>query len=346
MQPSRNRDYWIAQAAGWGALAVLGVYASWGGGDRLHVFWFSVAKIFCAFTGLVLSHGWRVFLRRYGWLSAPQGLPYARLAGGLLVLSALQTGSVILAEILFRHGAILKDNDDLTGTFIVLTLIWFAVFSLWTLLYTLALSRRRAMQLEIEKLQAELRALQAQVNPHFFFNSMNTIRALMYQDVPAAARAMGQLSGMMRHNLQTGLSDKVRLDEELNAVQAYLGMEKLRFEDRLQLKQDIAPGLEAVTLPPMLLQTLLENAIKHGVERSVAPCEVRIEAREAGDAIVLRVLNQGRLAADSASTRLGLANASKRLELQFGAGASCRLSEEAGRVIATVTLPKESACAP
>ena len=361
MQPSPvsaagagRRDYWLAQCAGWGTLAALGVYSSWGNGFSAHVLWFSVAKIFCALTGLALSHGWRAWLRRHGWLARQGSVPLARIAAGLALLGVVQTGAVVLAEVLFRHGAILKDNDDLAATLVILAVLWFAVFSLWTLLYTLALSRRRATQLEIEKLQleihvkdAELRALQAQLNPHFFFNSMNSIRALMFQDVPAAARAMSQLSGMMRHNLQAGLADTVRLDEELAALQAYLGMEKLRFEDRLQLVQDIAPGMDGVMLPPMLLQTLVENAVKHGVERSVAPCQLRIEASRdaATGAVLLRVANQGRLAADSSSTRLGLANAAKRLELLFGPGASCRLAEEDGWVVATVKLPKESACA-
>lgn len=358
MQPGpltgSRRDYWLAQCAGWGMLAALGVYSSWGKGFTVYVLWFSVAKIFCALTGLALSHGWRAWLRRSRWLEQQRGLPLARIAAGLAVLSAVQTASVVLAELLFRDGAILKDNDEVAATLAILAVLWFALFALWTLLYTLALSRRRATQLEIEKLQleihvkdAELRALQAQVNPHFFFNSMNSIRALMFQDVPAAARAMGQLSGMMRHNLQAGMADTVRLDEELAALQAYLGMEKLRFEDRLQLVQDIAPALEGVMLPPMLLQTLVENAIKHGVERSVAPCQVRITAqREAvSGAVLLRVANQGRLAADSTSTRLGLANAAKRLVLLFGPSAGCVLAEEDGWVVATVTLPKESACA-
>ncbi len=358
MQPDtltgRRRDYWLAQCAGWGTLAALGVYSSWGKGFTVYVLWFSVAKIFCALTGLALSHGWRSWLRRQGWLARQRSAPLARIAAALALLGVVQTGSVLLAEVLFRHGAILKDNDELFSTLAILAILWFGVFALWTLLYTVALSRRRATQLEIEKLQleihvkdAELRSLQAQLNPHFFFNSMNSIRALMFQDVPAAARAMSQLSGMMRHNLQAGTADTVRLDEELTALQAYLAMEKLRFEDRLQLAQDVAPGLEGVMLPPMLLQTLVENAIKHGVERSIAPCQVRIAAhREAGSgAVLLRVANQGRLAADSTSTRLGLANAAKRLVLLFGAGAGCLLAEEDGWVVATVTLPKESACA-
>ena len=347
------RDYWIAQGAGWGALAALGVYASWGGGSGQHVLWFSVAKVFCALTGLGLSHGWRHHLRRHGWIDGqPGALPLGRIAAGLLVLGLLQTVSVLLAELLFRDGALLQDRADLPATLLILAILWFLIFALWTLLYTLALSRRRATQLAIDKLQlelhvkdAELRALQAQVNPHFFFNSMNSIRALMYQDVAAAARAMNQLAAMMRHNLQTGLADTVRLDQELAALQAYLDMEQLRFEERLQLTQHIEPGLETVALPPMLLQTLVENAIKHGVERSVGPCAVRIEAHKTMDAVLLRVANQGRLAADSGSTRIGLANAGARLRLLFGEHASCRLLEHEGWVVATVTLPLEKPCA-
>jgi LytS/YehU family sensor histidine kinase len=211
----------------------------------------------------------------------------------------------------------------------------------------MVLSRRRALRFEMEKLElevsvkdAELRALQAQINPHFFFNSLNSIRALIYQDADAAARAVGQLAGMMRHTLQAGQANTVRLADELAAVDAYLGMEKLRFEERLQLTLDIAPGLDEVAMPPMILQTLVENAVKHGLERSMGPCRISIGARRTASAVLISVSNDGELAEASASTRLGLANASKRLALLFGPAATCTLSAQNGAVVATIALPQ------
>lgn len=298
-------------------------------------------------TGLGLSHLWHHFLQRRRWLDRNHAFPLGGIGAGLAMLAALQLGFLILADLLFRKGALFEERETVPIILLMLFFIWFGTFLVWTLCYAMVLSRRRALRFEMEKLElevsvkdAELRALQAQINPHFFFNSLNSIRALIYQDADAAARAVGQLAGMMRHTLQSGQANTVRLADELAAVDAYLGMEKLRFDERLQLTLDIAPGLDEVALPPMILQTLVENAVKHGLERSMGPCRISIGAHRTANAILISVSNDGELAEASASTRLGLANASKRLALLFGPAATCTLSAQNGAVVATIALPQ------
>lgn len=343
-----ERDYWACQLAGWGLLSVLGVLSS-SFGDWHAALRFAVAKIVCSAAGLALSHQWRGLLRRRAWIDRASGLPLGTLAAGLLGLAVVQTGVLLLTDLVFRGGAFfdLGPDESLAANLVILVALWFLVFAFWTLCYAVALSRRRAARFELEKLrlevsakEAELRALQSQVNPHFFFNSLSSIRALVYDDAEAAARAINRLAGMMRHSLKTGQQASVRLDEELAAVQAYLDMEKLRFEDRLQLDVDVPAGLGGVLLPPMVLQTLVENAVRHGVERTTGPCRIRITATSADDGGArVVVANEGRLIADSESTRVGLANANRRLALQFGAEAGCAIAEADGWVTATVTLP-------
>ena len=344
-----QRDYWIAQCGGWGLLTLVSVLSS-SFGDWRNTLSFAAAKTMCMLAGMLMSHLWRGHLRQRGWLERPQALPLRPMFAWLLTMSLGQTGVLCLSDMLFRDGRLFRDDDNLPLSLLFVTLLWLIIFMIWTLCYAVALSRRRAVRDELEKLQlavsakdAELRALQAQTNPHFFFNSLNSIRALIYQDSDAAAMAVSQLAGMMRHHLQSGQSDTVQLVDELRVVNAYLSMEKLRFEQRLQLSLDIEPGLDAIALPPMILQTLAENAVKHGVERSTGPCQIRIAARREAGRVVLRVSNQGKLATASASTRLGLANAAKRLELLFGPQATCTLAEEDGWVVARVVLPQEAA---
>ena len=341
-----GRDYWSAQLLGWGGLGLLGVLSS-SFGDWRSVLRFAAAKMFCMLTGLALSHLWRGYVRRHGWFERNRALPLMGICAGLLSLSVLQTGALALADWCIRDGALFKGSDSIALDLIGLTVLWMGVFLIWTLCYAVALSRRRAMRFELEKLElevsvkdAELRALQAQVNPHFFFNSLNSIRALIYQDADAAAGAVGRLSAMMRHNLQAGQADTVRLADELAAVDAYLGMEKLRFAHRLQLEMRIAPGLDETAMPPMVLQGLVENAVKHGVEHSMGACRVAISARRDCGQVVLEVANEGRLAPASPSTRLGLANAAQRLALLFGPSAGCSLAERDGWVVARVVLPR------
>lgn len=341
-----RRDYWLCQLAGWGSLAVVAVLSSSQGSNE-SVLRFSLAKLACILTGLGLSHLWHQFLRSHGWLDRNRTFPFMKILGCLAVLGALQLGCLLLADLVFRKGVLLEEREGLPIVLMMLFFIWFGAFLVWTLCYAMVLSRRRALRFELEKLElevsvkdAELRALQAQINPHFFFNSLNSIRALIYQDADAAARAVGQLAGMMRHTLQAGQANTVRLADELAAVDAYLGMEKLRFDERLQLTLDIEPGLDEVAMPPMILQTLVENAVKHGVERSMDACRITIGAKRAGADVLVSVANEGTLAEASASTRLGLANASKRLALLFGPAATCTLSQQDGKVVATIVLPQ------
>lgn len=308
---------------------------------------FALLKTLCMISGLGLSHLWRNYLRQNGWVHRHKVIPFRRIILGLSVMGIIQTAILVLFDTWIRNGVLISDRD-LPILLLLFVLLWGTVFSVWTLCYFSALSRRKTMQLELQKLEfevsikdTELRALQAQVNPHFFFNSLNSINSLVYQDAGAATRAISLLADMMRYNLQSGRAKTVSLTEELTAIHAYLGMEKLRFEERLQLSVEIDPCLNEIRLPPMALQTLVENAIKYGVERNIGACQLRIEARRQGDFIQLSVNNQGRLIEVGESTQLGLANTRKRLSLIFGAQARCTLEQKGEWVVACLILPME-----
>lgn len=261
----------------------------------------------------------------------------------MLLMSALQTGLIGLIDVLKNKNNIFSSPDEAVLTLLVLTFMWFTMFVAWTLFYGFIHARRRTVQLEFDHLAAELRVLQAQVNPHFFFNSLNSIRSLVYDDADAAAQAINRLAAMMRHNLESGQHERVRLADEWAAVQAYLDMERLRFEERLQVSLDLPAALERAMVPGMILQTLVENAVKHGVEPRAAPCALCITARTDGPMLEVCVANQGQLAGDSGSTRIGLANAHRRLVLMYGSQARCDLEAKQGWVMARMVLPLELA---
>ncbi len=343
-----SRNYWLAQAIGWTVFSIFMILTTSGNkGDNFISF--TVAKLFCAFVGFLLSHQWRAYLKKKRWFVRKEAFPIAKIFFGLLLISIIQFGVVIFADWFFRNGDIFKGEETWWLLSALLTFLWFVVFLVWTLCYAIAHSQRKLVQFELEKLQlelhvkdAELRALQAQVNPHFFFNSLNTIRALVFQDQQAAAHAIGQLAGMMRHSLTAGQAQTVKLADEIKAVEAYLSMEKLRFEERLQFSLQIDTSLENLALPPMILQTLVENAIKHGVEASMGPCEIQLIARRIPSGVEIIIANQGKLSTSSESTQLGLQNARKRLSLLFGEQASCELFEVVDRVEARIYLPDDT----
>ncbi|MNS84240.1 Sensor histidine kinase YehU [compost metagenome] len=339
---ARINWYWTFQLAGWGALALFN--SVYGGSSQLRI----VVAIACwgSLGGLLLSHLWHGVLQRSGW--AANGLRWTRIVPSLIVLAAIQTASVTAAFHVMYPPDVLRGLAWLPGAL----LFWFGVFLTWTVFYFTALSLRRAAHLEAETLrlqlhgrEAELRALQAQVNPHFFFNSLNSVRALIFEDRDAAAHMIDQLAGLMRHALQSGQHATVPLAAELDAVRAYLAIEQIRFEERLRVSFAIeisAPALEHVRVPPMAVQTLVENAVKYGVEASADGGDIRIAAqRGAGvDMLQIEVANTGELRGASGSTGIGLRNARQRLQLACGERASLALRQQAGWVYATIDLPE------
>ncbi|SFX69885.1 Histidine kinase [Janthinobacterium lividum] len=339
---ARINWYWTFQLAGWGALALFN--SVYGGASQLRI----VVTIACwgSLGGLLLSHLWHGVLLRRGWVAS--GMRWTRVLPSLLLLAAIQTASVTAAFHVMYPPDVLRGLAWLPGAL----LFWFGVFLTWTVFYFTALSLRRAAHLEAETLrlqlhgrEAELRALQAQVNPHFFFNSLNSVRALIFEDRDAAAHMIDQLAGLMRHALQSGQHATVPLAAELDAVRAYLAIEQIRFEERLRVSFAIeisAPTLEHVRVPPMAVQTLVENAVKYGVEASADGGDIRIAAQRSTGVDMLRieVANTGELRGASGSTGIGLRNARQRLQLACGERASLALRQEAGWVYATIDLPE------
>jgi hypothetical protein len=348
---SASRTYWLCQLLGWSLYALIMLsfelfYRPQSSSITNVLMTDGVVLIFSITLGLFITHQWRTFMRRNAWIERSGGLPLLRLSFGILVLAVVQLGLVFVVYHFVRplNSKDLEDwvQNGLPGT----ALGWICIYLVWTILYVATVSRKYAQRIELEKLQlelhmkeAELRALQAQVNPHFFFNSLNSIRALVYLDANDAADAIDRLASMMRYTLQSGRFDTVPLAEEMHSVRNYLAIEKIRFEDRLQFSESIDSDLEGMAFPPMALQTLVENAVKYGVELSSNPCELCISAKREDDQMHLTVSNQGKLQEVAGSTKVGVRNTSKRLALLFGAEAGVDLFERDGWVTARLVMP-------
>lgn len=335
---ARLNWYWIFQLAGWNGAALLSLATL----SRAPLSAAIVGVSWCgAATGLLLSMAWRRVLRRHGWIAG-------RFAGQYIVPSLLLIA--LLQSLLAGASYVLLQPFGPVTSWLWLPsamVSWFGIFLLWTILYAMIIALRRASRLEAETLclevlakDAELRALQAQVNPHFFFNSLNSVRALVFEDRQAAADTLDRLAALMRHALNAGRHDTVMLADELGAVRAYLEIEAIRFEARLAVRFEIAPGLDTTPIPPMSLQTLVENAVRHGIEQQPDGGTIVLKAQHAAGGVQIVVANTGVLRTASGSTRLGLANARQRLQLALGSAASLSLAENDGWVRAELFLPE------
>ncbi len=226
---------------------------------------------------------------------------------------------------------------------------------IWTMLYVRFTEVRRQHEREINLRlavrEAELRALEAQINPHFLFNCLNSIRALVAENPARAQDMITRLANIFRYNLRRDHAHTVPLASEVEVVGDYLALESVRFEDRLRVRFAIAPGTEKTAVPSMLLQSLVENALKHGIAPRPAGGDLIIRAEPVirvdreSNATRIEVENTGELtqAAASEPAGVGLNNTRERLRLLYDGRASLELrNREDGHVVATVLIPAQA----
>ena len=231
---------------------------------------------------------------------------------------------------------------------------WFFFFAAWSAFYMAILAqaealnaRRRAAEAEGAAQAAQVRALRYQINPHFLFNTLNSLSSLIMSHRPAEAEEMIlKLSTFFRSSLSLDPSADVTLAEEIALQRLYLDIEKVRFPRRLQVEIDIPPDLENARLPALILQPIVENAIKHGVSPTRNKVTLGIVAREAGPGrMTIEVTNSGAAAARGKhempdGTGTGVANVCQRLTARFGSAAQCVFGPtEDGGYRVTLTLP-------
>ena len=205
-------------------------------------------------------------------------------------------------------------------------------------------AERRELESKLAAQEAELRMLRTQIDPHFLFNSLNSISALTSQN-PAAARDMTlQLAEFFRHTLGLEAHRKVTLAEEAKLVTHFLAIEKVRFGARLMVEQDFADDARQCLLPPMILQPLVENAVKHGIGHLPHGGTLRIMARRAGSMLQVRIENDvdEDLPAAVAGTGIGLANVRQRLAAMYGHEASVHWTRENNVFKVVLALPVET----
>ncbi|HEY0873923.1 MAG TPA: sensor histidine kinase [Vicinamibacterales bacterium] len=201
----------------------------------------------------------------------------------------------------------------------------------------------RASQLETRLVEAQLKTLQQQLHPHFLFNTLNAISALMHRDVAAADRTLMRLSDLLRLTLERLGDQEVTLEEELDFLRKYLDIERTRFADRLVVRFDISPETLPALVPTLLLQPLVENAIKHGVARKSGAGHIDISAHREHDKLWIEVRDDGVGLSEDALTALhkgiGVSTTRARLQHQFGADYRFEFHRLSQGVAVVVAIP-------
>ncbi|NMO17632.1 histidine kinase [Pyxidicoccus fallax] len=360
MKSSRAWVYAACQLGGWSLYALVNtVLMLLVPGRELGAiggFW-----LFCL-CAAALTHLVRARLRLRQQAGLPLGALVPRVLALAVGLGLVQTGVSFLLSV-FVLRLYTPAQASLPG-FIVSFVIWTLMMLMWLVIYFAIHSVERARQAELERWKleaeaqsAELRFLKAQLQPHFLFNCLNSVRALISEDPARAQEVVTRLSALLRYALAARGPEMVPLERELRVVRDYLGLEGVRLESRLRVREDVEPAALGVPVPAMLVQTLVENAIKHGVSRVPEGGEVIVSAHVRDGALQLDVTNtaaphapggsvpvrDGALPPElphADSNGVGLRNASERLRLLCGANASLRLDQtQAALTTARVRIP-------
>jgi LytS/YehU family sensor histidine kinase len=195
-------------------------------------------------------------------------------------------------------------------------------------------------QSETDLKTAELANLKNQLNPHFLFNAINSIKALTLSDPHLARNALTELSQLLRTSLTMGNEQLVTLETEISFVKDYLFLEKIRYESRLNYAFNIDKNTLSLKIPPMTLQLMVENAIKHGIGRSKAGGEILIQSTFSDNVFGLSVKNSGKLKHSSSlnNTGVGIINLQKRLYFNFKENAKFSVKEVDNQVVASISI--------
>jgi hypothetical protein len=339
--PPPSRHYWICQAAGWGGfvLYTLGFYIAFA-----TTRWEVVLSIVLIDGGLcpALTHTLRGWMYRRGWMRLPAR---ARLPRAIAAASALAVSVSALVLVVAR---LIPGNEgfDRVGAFwMFVTFLW--VFNGWVMIYIALHARRqrdaRELELTLDARNAQLDMLRAQVNPHFLFNCLNSVRALIAENPERAASMVTSLSDLLRYSLQSDRRHTVSLAEELAIVDEYVSLERVRFEDRLRFERTLDSGALDARVPPLLVQTLVENAVKHGVAALPQGGVVGGGGGLRGRTMSSSCYNYGTQRHAPEGGGPGRRHTMARLRLLYDHHASFSLADVSGETVATVTIPLEPA---
>ncbi|MCB0490571.1 MAG: histidine kinase, partial [Cyclobacteriaceae bacterium] len=200
----------------------------------------------------------------------------------------------------------------------------------------------KSLKLEAYAREIELNNLKSQLNPHFIFNALNSIRALVDENPAKSKHAINQLSSILRNSLVTEKRELTRFQDELKVVKDYLGLESIRFEERLHTEFIIDPNSKEFLVPPLMIQTLVENGIKHGISRLTEGGLIQIKTSIENDRLQIQIRNSGKYinGVKRTSGGMGLENTKQRLRLIYGDAASFRiLNENDSFVLTEINIP-------
>lgn len=336
---NKTKLYWLSQIGGWMFFTIIEMasYASVFGYSRMLL----VNGLSNFILGILLTHAYRYVVIKLRLLQ----LPTTKLIPRALIVIAIISVFLTLFNIWLDRITVPK-FDQLPFNFALISgylFNWSKYILLWALIYHLFQYWEKSLQAERDKyrLEATLKEieynnLKTQLNPHFLFNSLNGIRTLVDINPHAAKEAITKLSNLLRSSLQMSNYKTVSLRQEIDTVKDYLDIEKFRFEDRLNIQYQISNSAYDAQIPPMMLQTLTENAVKHGIAKFKLGGTIIIEAY-VNEKLFVNIENPGQVDEFNIKNPVGygLKNTRERLKILYGEAAELNIFNKNNETVVT-----------
>lgn len=343
---SKNFYYWWCQLSGWGTYMLVWSFFYFAIRTKPLPHFFEIL-VTDTFIGFFISHVMRLFINGFNLLQASLQKQITSILFMSFVFALLNSTSVVAVQTIL--GINPEDEKKLSFINIVIRQSFGASLFLliWNLIYFtyhyIQESRQETLdKIRLESLvkELELKTIKAQINPHFIFNALNSIRALVDENPERARTAITELSNILRSSMQTEKLEMAPLERELNIVKDYLALEYIRFEERLCIEYDIDEDTLDQPVPPMMLQTLVENAIKHGISKQIHGGIIKIISDFKDNHHELIVENTGKLNHTINAKGFGITSTRNRLNLLFGKDATFELKDISNSLVqAKITLP-------
>ena len=341
------KQYWLLQVTGWGLFFAIDSMLKVTAGIVSYPLFIAVFILYG--FAMAASHCLRIWYRRW------QRLPLLKVVAGVVSASLLcaagATSLMLGTLVVIKNPIIQQASGSLHLLFIHNLLVVWPVLLIWSGLYFFITRQRKVDELETSQedlqqnlQQAQLNALLSQLNPHFMFNCINNIRALILEDAAKARDMLANLADMLRYNLQSDAGETSSLSAELAIVETYVSLMKMQYESRLAYQVTVDDTVsQHCPVPRLMLQLLVENAIKHGIAKQIEGGLVTVTIRRNEQNLLIEVTNPGML--DTQQGGIGVDNIRQRLALLYAEHHDLNLSQQEDKVVARVLIPyKDEAC--
>ena len=344
---SKKRLYWTLQITGWVAYVLL------------QIVWYSVSNdneiplrriLFFLFEGLIclcITHLFRHYVNQWKWLNLSVPKMMIRVLPTLFILGFviyfLRVPVSILLSVVNVQRLAFDPQRILLGEsfFFFILFMW----SLFYFTYHYIARYNKSLKYEASMIEIELNNLKNQLNPHFIFNALNSIRALVDENPVKSKQAINHLSNILRNSLAFEKKGLTKFEDELKIVKDYLSLESIRFEERLKTELEIHSESSKFLVPPFMIQTLVENGIKHGISKLTQGGTIHLKTLVDKNRLKIQIRNSGHLLNGARKGKFGgtgIKNTMQRLKLLYGDEASFRIINESNNFVLTEIIIPQS----